>query len=143
MRKMIEVTITNGDGQACTLAITQWGAYEGAANMARLARVLGPVLAPALEAAIKGKTAEIDAKAIVAGLQHVDGAELGSLISSLEKATKQRMPTTMGTKVDAPLNADDFFAGAYSSLLEWLGHGLALNFRDFFSSATLPPAPRT
>lgn len=135
------------------LVITQWGAREGAQNMARCARMFGPAIMPIVESAFKagakggaaaiGATlaAGVDLDKIAGALRGLDGADLDALILSLQGATVVRLASPqLGPNVAAvPLNADDHFAGSYMALLEWLASGLAFNFMGFTPSVTNAP----
>lgn len=136
-----------------TLVLTQWGALEGAQNSLRVARLFGPSLAPFVDliiAAAKGGESAasiesrlvdgIDVSKIVAGLQTAQGADLDGLIRSLEATTEVEQDSTVGRVKVGKLDADEFFAGEYAALFEWLAIGLLFNLAGFTPSA---PKPQT
>lgn len=142
------------------LELTQMGSFDGLEAVSRVAKILGPSFAPFVDLMVEAVTQAVkigggkdafgaalelalakglDLGKVVEGLRGLNPHDLGALARMIEPTTKVITPTSMGTPILVPLDADDFFAGEIGAMLLWIGTALLFNIAGFTPSGPTPP----
>lgn len=105
-----------------TLKIVLVGALDGIKITTQLSKVLFPVIG-----AIQGSQKDLSSIA-VAALEHIEEVNLENIIKKLFDGA---------TIDDFPIKPDEYFAGNYGELVDFLAFALEANFGSFFEAAIL------